>query len=468
MRSRRITQIYRNFNFRQNMKFSTVEVPTVAPTDKEWGNLIEVRNEGGSWHKYLDRMHKQLGPVFYFWSKDTRVVSIGNPKYWNALSHLTERPDSLRGFMKELTGKKAINFVNEEKKRQNYGIYINSTFSKEVIAEKQTKVLNRHFTEHIGKWDKYAVTGEKFPMLNRFEALTGAIMVEILFGFTEYHDEEELIKVSQYIMEGFAELEVKSFGGDYGVEKEKILQDKINFVKSTIRKWVEMWEKKPKTEEKTCFMDFLQIEEDAEARFSNLVNFVIASAPTLAKVQAYVTYALAKNPDKQRKMQKELDEYIPNNTTVTTDNLRGLKYLRACIKETLRLYSSSTTIARVDTKNDTDIGDGIIIPKNTPIILPVLHVFHSEELWQNPMDFYPERFKEHGIKYSLQYQPFGFAGGRVCSGKVLTDYMLQLFTAGIFKKYTVSLDEEDKEVKLRILSAIIPEKEMYVKFKSRQ
>uniref|UniRef100_T1GVE9 Cytochrome P450 n=1 Tax=Megaselia scalaris TaxID=36166 RepID=T1GVE9_MEGSC len=50
-------------------------------------------------------------------------------------------------------------------------------------------------------------------------------------------------------------------------------------------------------------------------------------------------YQLSKNPDKQEKLFKELKAIFPNpNVKIDQNVLERIPYLRACIKETLRLW----------------------------------------------------------------------------------------------------------------------------------
>jgi cytochrome P450 len=52
---------------------------------------------------------------------------------------------------------------------------------------------------------------------------------------------------------------------------------------------------------------------------------------------AFNLYNLAKNPDKQQKLFEEIQRYVPDkDQPVTSDILNELKYLKACIKESLR------------------------------------------------------------------------------------------------------------------------------------
>lgn len=54
---------------------------------------------------------------------------------------------------------------------------------------------------------------------------------------------------------------------------------------------------------------------------------------------AYLMYYLAINPKAQTKLQQEIDAGLPSDIQepITTDHLNDLKYLKACIKESMRL-----------------------------------------------------------------------------------------------------------------------------------
>jgi hypothetical protein len=57
---------------------------------------------------------------------------------------------------------------------------------------------------------------------------------------------------------------------------------------------------------------------------------------------ANALYYLAKNPDKQQKLFEEIQRYVPDkNQPVTSQILNELKYLKPCIKESMR-YGQNT------------------------------------------------------------------------------------------------------------------------------
>jgi cytochrome P450 len=50
-----------------------------------------------------------------------------------------------------------------------------------------------------------------------------------------------------------------------------------------------------------------------------------------------VLYNLAKNPDVQEKLYKEIKQVLPNNEPITPEILSKLPYIKAVVKETFRL-----------------------------------------------------------------------------------------------------------------------------------
>ena len=72
---------------------------------------------------------------------------------------------------------------------------------------------------------------------------------------------------------------------------------------------------------------------------------------------SWALYALTQNKHVQIKLREELFDVSTDNPTM--DDLNGLPYLDAVIRETLRLYSSLSTAQRAAGKDD-------CIPLNTP------------------------------------------------------------------------------------------------------
>ena len=72
----------------------------------------------------------------------------------------------------------------------------------------------------------------------------------------------------------------------------------------------------------------------------------------------WALYALTQNKKVQTKLRQELSDVATDNPTM--DDLNGLPYLDAVVRETMRRYSPVSVVARAADKDD-------FIPLNEPI-----------------------------------------------------------------------------------------------------
>ena len=95
-------------------------------------------------------------------------------------------------------------------------------------------------------------------------------------------------------------------------------------------------------------------------------------------------------------------------------DIERLKFTRAVVDETMRLYPPAFLIARAAKAADTIAGLPVK-PKDVILIAPwVLH--RHEKLWRNPDAFIPQRFLAPAPPPDrFAYLPFG-VGARVCIG----------------------------------------------------
>lgn len=124
-------------------------------------------------------------------------------------------------------------------------------------------------------------------------------------------------------------------------------------------------------------------------------------------------FELCRHPEAQKKVQKEIDEVMKaaNSKEITYDMLGEMKYLECCIDEALRKYPIVPILIRECTKDHTFTGTNWTVEKGTTIFLPVQGLQRDPNIYDNPMEFIPERFLDsptgNGKSNGLFYLPFG-------------------------------------------------------------
>ncbi|KAF9234847.1 cytochrome P450 [Melanogaster broomeanus] len=118
----------------------------------------------------------------------------------------------------------------------------------------------------------------------------------------------------------------------------------------------------------------------------------------------WALYAMALAPEIQTKLREEL--FSIDTETPSMDDLMALPYLDAVVRETLRVYAPVPSTVRIAMKDDvlplkkpfTDkngvVHDGIRISKGDTLVIPILAINRSKELWgPDAHEFNPERWQ---------------------------------------------------------------------------
>ncbi len=149
-------------------------------------------------------------------------------------------------------------------------------------------------------------------------------------------------------------------------------------------------------------------------RRDNLIGFFIAGHETTALTLTWALYLVGShNPTAQRLREEVLE--ICGKDDITYEKIKALKFTRAVIDETMRLFPPAPILNR-ECQSDCEILGREV--KKGDILLLCSYVMHRRETyWSNPQAFDPDRFvdtPELRAK-SAPFMPFG-AGPRICVG----------------------------------------------------
>ena len=147
---------------------------------------------------------------------------------------------------------------------------------------------------------------------------------------------------------------------------------------------------------------------------NEIIVLFMAGHETTANVLAWTWYLISQAPEVEKKLHQELDEVL-NGRTPEFSDVENLKYTRAILDETMRLYPPVPILSRQALKDDEIRGKKV--PAGSLMLVVPWLVQRHKKYWKDPDHFIPERFMPGAEKpKKFTYLPFS-AGPRVCIGK---------------------------------------------------
>ena len=430
--------------FKQRSK--SKDIP--GPKAHLWsGNLRNLKESGGI-NNFLPALHERYGSVAKFWLGPWDLcISLSDPDYISQLSSLPYTPNALQKPMRWMGN---VFWVGRSSDK---------TESVKHVRAKLTPLLGDLLT-HLCENQQHVLS-----MLNRWQENSYAINIkedlsEVMFQTTGTsiigeqftQSSKELHRHLSYIVQGTQDRLEEIFPPiwrlNYWTWKACVYR-----LHKKIRYFICKAKEDPDMHLKDSFLCMLASQKytngkplfkDSEVR-GYLIDLLFDSGlQATPSALTWVCYAIAKNLEVQRKVQKEIDQVIGSRSPTFKD-LQELKYLSQVIKESMRINTPvSSTMRRAHT--DLEIG-GYLIPKGASVCIPICVLHQSENLWKNSKDFRPERFDNSAIKeqHRYAYLPFGF-GARGCIGARYAITEMQWLLAMILQRFSLRLEKEEEAV----------------------
>ncbi|XP_076750715.1 putative cytochrome P450 4aa1 isoform X1 [Xylocopa sonorina] len=218
---------------------------------------------------------------------------------------------------------------------------------------------------------------------------------------------------------------------------------------SLLEYMVEINEKNP------CFTDEDIVEE--------CCTFMLAGQDSVGTATAMTMFLLASHPEWQDKCIEELDRIFNGHPRLPTmSDLKEMKCLEMCIKESLRLYPSVPLIARI-LGEDVKIGKHVI-PAGCSVLISPYSTHRLSHHFPDPEEFKPERFSPENCekRHPYAYIPFS-AGPRNCIGYKFAILEMKSMISAILRRCRLQSIPGKEEVRPKFRMTIRAQGGLWVK-----
>lgn len=444
-----------------------------------FGSLIELLRRGGlkRQHEALIDYHKKFGKIFRMKLGSFESVHIGSPCLLEALY----RKESSYPQRLEIKPWKAYRDMRDEA----YGLLIlegkdwqrvRSAFQQKLMKPSEVMKLDGKINEvsadlikRIGKAHVNGRINDLYFELNKWSFETICyVLYDKRFGLLQESINEEamdFIMAIKTMMSTFGTMMVTP------VELHKSLNTKTwqdhtaawDRIFSTAKLYID---KKLNRQSDGKAGDFLcdiyhQNHLTKKELYAATTELQVGGVETTANSMMWVVFNLSRNPCAQGKLLKEIQDVVPAGETPCAEHIKNMPYLKACLKESMRLTPSIPFTSRTLDK-DTVLGD-YTLPKGTVLMINGQALGSNEEYFDNGKQFRPERwlYEKNSIN-PFAHVPFGI-GKRMCIGRRLAELQIHLGLCWILRDYEIVATDHEPVEALHS-GTLVPSRELPVAF----
>ncbi|KAJ7181145.1 cytochrome P450 monooxygenase pc-1 [Mycena filopes] len=211
-------------------------------------------------------------------------------------------------------------------------------------------------------------------------------------------------------------------------------------------------EKKGEVEAETLLDELLNSTSDPKVLKDETLNILLAGRDTTMHVTTMVVYFLSMYPDVCARLREEVLTHVGPTRRPTYDDIKDMKFLRAVINESMRLYPSVPFNTRESIHATTwpspdPTQKPIYIPAGTKVPYSVYMMHRRVDLWgPDAEDFSPDRFLDERLKKYVVPNPFQFlpfnGGPRICLGQQFAYNEMSFMLIRLLQSFSsFSLDE---------------------------
>ncbi|XP_050999833.1 LOW QUALITY PROTEIN: 1,25-dihydroxyvitamin D(3) 24-hydroxylase, mitochondrial [Acomys russatus] len=456
---------------------------TSLPGPTNWpllGSLLEIFWKGGlkKQHDTLAEYHKKYGQIFRMKLGSFDSVHLGSPSLLEALY----RTESAHPQRLEIKPWKAY----RDHRNEAYGLLIlegkewqrvRSAFQKKLMKPveimKLDNKVNEVLADFMKRMDELCDEGGRikdlYSELNKwsFESIC-LVLYEKRFGLLQEEASKEaltFIMAIKTMMSTFGKMMVTP------VELHQTLNTKVwqahtlawdtifKSVKPCIDNRLEKYSQQPGAD---FLCDIYQNNHLSKKElYAAVTELQLAAVETTANSLMWILYNLSRSPQVQQRLLLEIQSVLPKNQAPRAEDLRKMPYLKACLKESMRLTPSVPFTTRTLDK-PTVLGE-YALPKGTVLMLNTQVLGSSEDNFEDSSQFRPERWLQEEKKINpFAHLPFGL-GKRMCIGRRLAELQLHLALCWIVQKYNIVATDKEP-VEMLHLGILVPSRELPIAF----
>ncbi|GAB4849546.1 hypothetical protein Ancab_004340 [Ancistrocladus abbreviatus] len=432
------------------------------------GNLHQL---GTHPYRSLQSLSQQYGDLMllHLGSRPTLIVSSACAAQEIMKTHdvlFSNRPDHLSVFGRLLYNRRDVASAP-------YGEYwrkMKSLIVLQMLSHKRVQSFHRVRVEEVVLMLEKIARSSPSPvdLSEMFVTLTNDVVCRVAFG-RKYSGEGVGCANFKLILKDFVELLGGFYVGDFipwlawihrvnglYAKVERVFKNFDDFIEGIVREhsdncWYEM--KNVEADDKEYRVkDFVDVL--LESHKNNLAGFPIerdsikavildvfgAGTETTYTLIEWAMTELLRHPRIMKELQIEIRRVVGSKVEMFEDDLQKMTYLKAVIKETLRLHPPVPLLLPRQSIKDANI-KGYNIASGTQVIVNSWAIHRDPSSWEEPEEFYPERYLDSTINFKgqdFQFIPFG-GGRRACPGIAFAIVFSELVLANLMHKFDWTL-----------------------------
>ncbi|XP_030605690.1 sterol 26-hydroxylase, mitochondrial isoform X1 [Archocentrus centrarchus] len=213
--------------------------------------------------------------------------------------------------------------------------------------------------------------------------------------------------------------------------------------------------------------------------YTSVTELMLGGVDTTSNTLSWALYHLARDSVAQDRLYSEVNSVCPNKQEPTMDDVSRMPFLKAVIKETLRLYPVVPGNGRYISENEV-ILDNYWFPKKTQFHLCHYAACHDESEFVDAERFLPERWfyseapssrSNRAMPGFYQHHPYSFipfgVGVRACVGKRVAEMEMHFALSRLMQHYEIQPEDGAPTVEAKTRTLLIPSKPINLRFMPR-